>query len=160
MLFENNGVYINYSDELFNFHKLEDAEKLIKIDLDNQEIYQDKEDNEDNNLSEEIMNKHDYITLNYFPLSVTHTNLTINIDQKFPQVLSDEFIQQVLQIFTLANNPTLRCGYDSLGGGCIINHLHFEILFLDDFSDLKKMPIEVSPATEIFSTKFVNLNPE
>lgn len=117
-----------------------------------------------NDLSEEITKKNDLITLNYFPISLTHSNLTISFDQNFPQVLSDEFIIQVIQIFSIAQNKSLRCGYNSLGAGCIINHLHFEIIFLDDFKkqgiSIHNLPIEESPKTQIYSTKFINKNPE
>ncbi len=79
MMFEHNGVYINYSDELFNFHQLSSEEKIILVDLDNQEICSDqleeklqKMDLEEAYLSEEISGKNDLITLNYFPLSKNH----------------------------------------------------------------------------------------
>jgi hypothetical protein len=53
-----------------------------------------------------------------------------------------------------------RIGYDSLGAGCIINHLHFEMIFLDDFSDINCLPIEKSEPKLIFSTRFKNKDEE
>jgi len=64
-----------------------------------------------------------------------------------------------VQIFDIANNnPTLRLGYDSLGAGCIINHLHFEMLFLDDLG-ISSLPIEAATTTPLFSTNYENLDP-
>ena len=37
-MFENNKVYIDYNDNLFNFHKVDEEEKIIEVDLDNCEI--------------------------------------------------------------------------------------------------------------------------
>ena len=37
-MFENNKVYIDYNDNLFNFQKVDEAEKIIEVDLDNCEI--------------------------------------------------------------------------------------------------------------------------
>jgi hypothetical protein len=96
----------------------------------------------------------DYITFNYFPICKTHTNLTVCFEQDYAQLLSQEFILQALQIFDISNkNPSLRLGYDSLGAGCIINQLHFEMLFLDEIN-VQQLPIEKSSSTPIFSTNF------
>ena len=74
-------------------------------------------------------------------------------------MLSNEFILQAVQIFDIANNnPSLILGYDSLGAGCIINHLHFEILFLDEIG-INMLPIELSTSEPILSTNFENLDP-
>jgi len=86
--------------------------------------------------------------------------LTVCFEQRYPQLLSNEFILQAVQIFDMANNnSSLRLGYDSLGAGCIINHLHFELLFLDELG-LNMLPIELSTAIPIFTTNFENLDPE
>ena len=37
-MFEQNNVYIDYNENLFTFHKVNDEEKIIEIDLDNCEI--------------------------------------------------------------------------------------------------------------------------
>jgi len=107
-----------------------------------------------NDISNEVTKKVDLLTVNYFPLSFSHSNLTINYDQDFPQVLSNEFIFQLLQLFSIAKNNSLVCGYDSLGGGCLINHLHFEILFLQDFKNIKQLPIELADKSLLFSSNF------
>ena len=47
-----------------------------------------------------------------------------------------------MNIYPIVKNPTLICGYNSLGGGCIINHLHFEFFMLDDFGgEIPCLPI-------------------
>jgi hypothetical protein len=68
--------------------------------------------------------------------------LTLNYEQDLPQVLSTELIAQLLQIFSIAKNNSMKCGYDSLGAGCLINHLHFELLMLDDIQGMDRLPIE------------------
>lgn len=106
-----------------------------------------------------IISKTDYITFNYFPICKSHTNLTVCYEQRYPQLLSNEFILQAIQIFDIANNnPSLRLGYDSLGAGCIINHLHFELLFLDELG-ISMLPLELSTAIPMVSTNFENLDP-
>jgi len=39
LIFENNLVYVDYNDNLYNFHKVHEDEKLINVDLGNQELY-------------------------------------------------------------------------------------------------------------------------
>ena len=152
LMFENNKVYIDYNDNLFNFHKVDEEEKIIEVDLDNCEI-KSKKDN-DNDVEDEIDTKTDLVTLNYFPISISHCNITLCYEQDLPQVLSNELIVQFMNIYQIENNKTLICGYDSLGGGCIINQLHFEFLMLDDFAnEINALPIELRENKPIFETK-------
>ena len=151
-MFENNKVYIDYNDNLFNFHKVDEAEKIIEVDLDNCEIKGEKD--KDNDVEDEIDTKTDLVTLNYFPICISHCNITLCYDQDLPQVLSNELIVQFMNIYQIANNKSLICGYDSLGAGCIINQLHFEFLMLDDFAnEINKLPIESRISNPSFETK-------
>ena len=150
-MFEKNKVYIDYNDNLFNFHKVDQEEKIIEVDLDNCEIKVEKD--KDNDVEDEIDTKTDLVTLNYFPISLSHCNITLCYEQDLPQVLSNELIVQFMNIYQIANNKSLICGYDSLGGGCVINQLHFEFLMLDDFNDIDKLPIEERETRQIFETK-------
>ena len=153
MIFEQNNVYIDYNENLFNFHKVDEEEKIIEIDLDNCEI-KDKKDGKDDGVENEIESKTDLVTLSYFPLCSSHCNITLCYEQDLPQVLSNELIVQFMNIFPIVNNPSLICGYDSLGGGCIINHLHFEFLMLDDFKgEINNLPIENRNSNLLFETK-------
>ena len=151
-MFENNKVYIDYNDNLFNFHKVDEAEKIIEVDLDNCEIKGEKDN--DNDVEDEIDTKTDLVTLNYFPICISHCNITLCYDQDLPQVLSNELIVQFMNIYQIANNKSLICGYDSLGAGCVINQLHFEFLMLDDFAnEINKLPIECRNGVPLFETK-------
>lgn len=47
-------------------------------------------------------------------------------------------------------------GYDSLGAGCIINHLHFELIFIDDLN-LESLIIEKAKEEKVFSTRFLSV---
>ena len=152
-MFEQNNVYIDYSDNLFTFHKVDNDEKIIEIDLDNCEI-KDRENGKDEDVENEIDSKTDLVTLSYFPLCISHCNITLCYEQDLPQVLSNELIVQFMNIYPIVNNPSLICGYDSLGAGCIINHLHFEFLMLDDFgNEINSLPIEQRNSNLIFETK-------
>lgn len=153
LIFENNKVYIDYNSNLFTFHKVDEGEKILGVYLDNQEIIGEEMDVDDEDLSNEILKNKDLITLDYFPLSISHCNITLCYDQDLPQVLSSELLVQLLQLFPIAKNNSLVCGYDSLGGGCVINHLHFEFLMLDDFTDIPALPIESVNAFPVFETK-------
>ena len=152
-MFEQNNVYIDYSENLFTFHKVDNEEKIIEIDLDNCEI-KDRENGKDEDVENEIDSKTDLVTLSYFPLCISHCNITLCYEQDLPQVLSNELIVQFMNIYPIINNPSLICGYDSLGAGCIINHLHFEFLMLDDFgTEISVLPIEERSSNLLFETK-------
>ena len=152
-MFEQNNVYIDYSENLFTFHKVDNEEKIIEIDLDNCEI-KDRENGKDEDVENEIDSKTDLVTLSYFPLCISHCNITLCYEQDLPQVLSNELIVQFMNIYPIINNPSLICGYDSLGAGCIINHLHFEFLMLDDFgTEITVLPIEERSSNLLFETK-------
>ena len=116
LIFENNKVFIDYSDNLFTFHKIDEEEKILEIDLDNQEIKEKKSNKSEDDLAEmEIDSKTDLITLSYFPLSISHCNITLCYEQDLPQVLSNELLIQFLNIFNMVKNDSLICCYDSLG---------------------------------------------
>ena len=158
LIFENNEVYIDYNENLFTFHKVDEQEKILEIDLDNQEIKDPNKINEEE-LENEIYSKTDLITLCYFPLCLSHCNITLCYEQDLPQVLSSELILQFLNIYQIIKNPSLICGYDSLGGGCEINHLHFEFLMLDDFNnEISNLPIENFDNKLLFETQLKHKN--
>lgn len=50
----------------------------------------------------------------------------------------------------------LRLGYDSLGAGCFINHLHFEFIFLDDLNIYNTL-IETKESKVSFKTKLEHI---
>ena len=77
------------NDNLFIFHKLDEQEKILEIDLDNQEIKDQININEEN-LENEIDSKTDLITLSYFPLCLSYYNITLCYEQYLPKILSSE----------------------------------------------------------------------
>ena len=132
---------------------MDPLEKIIEIELDNCEI-KNREENKEEDAENEIESITDLVTLSYFPLCRSHCNITLCYEQDLPQVLSNELIVQFMNIFPIVNNPSLICGYDSLGAGCIINHLHFEFLMLDDFgTEITCLPIEQRNSNLLFETK-------
>jgi hypothetical protein len=86
---------------------------------------------------------------------LSHCNLVINCDKNFCQVLSNELISQALEIFNLTKKPTLKVGFNSLGAGCIINHLHFELFWTPDNSP--KLAIENCNTKKLFTTNLEHL---
>lgn len=109
-----------------------EAQLLFYIDLDNEAIVdksggdqkmQDAED-EDEPAQE---SKHP-VLLNQYPLCPGHSLFLLFAQEGLPQVLSDELLLLLLQVFKLSQNPTLRIGYNSMGADCIANNLHVHIL--------------------------------
>jgi hypothetical protein len=80
---EQNNVYIDYSENLFTFHKVDNEEKIIEIDLDNCEM-KDRENGKDEDVENEIDSKTDLVTLSYFPLCISHCNITLCYEQDLP----------------------------------------------------------------------------
>ena len=100
----------------------------------------------------------DLITVNLFPISLSHCNLVLNYDKNFCQVLSNELISQALEIFSLTNKSNLKVGFNSLAAGCLINHLHFELLWnSEDKSNNSRLAIENSNTKKLFTTNFEHL---
>ena len=132
--FEENRIFVEFNDNLFNFNLLKQEEKLIQLNLGVNEEEQEQ------------VEESDFISIHNFPVDPSHCNFVFNCDKNFPQVLSNELISQALEIFSLTEKNMVM-GYDSLNAGCYINHLHFELIWLED-----KLTIEQSPANKIFST--------
>ncbi|MCQ2818032.1 MAG: hypothetical protein MJ252_12270 [archaeon] len=162
LIFESNKIYIDYNANLFTFHKVDEEEKLLLVSLDNQEIKLETSGEEEKDECFDMNQNNDLITLQYFPICLSHSNITLCYDQDLPQVLSSELLVNFLQIFPMMNNNSLVCGYDSLGAGCVINHLHLEFLFLDDFpmGSIPELPIDRRESFPILQTKLVHKNKE
>jgi len=67
-------------------------------------------------------------------------------EEGLPQVLSDELLLLVLQLFKMSSDPTLRIGYNSMGADCIANNLHLHVLYtnklLESTSGQEMFPVE------------------
>ena len=131
--------------------KENEGQILFYVDLDNEEII-DKERFEEEHKNgegsddgeQEISEKPHPMLFNQYPLCRAHSLFLLWAEQSFPQVLSDELIELLLQIFKVAQTPTLRLGYNSMGADCIINNLHFHVLTTDSLfgEGVELFPIE------------------
>lgn len=155
---------MEFNENLFNFNNLAPEEKFFKLDLlagdDSEKNEKESQEQNKSNSNNEIINNselgsNDLITVNQFPIALSHCNLVINHDKNYCQVLSNELIGQALEIFNHTKKPTLKLGFNSLGAGCIINHLHFELFWTPD--DSPKLAIENCKSTKLFSTNLEHL---
>jgi len=91
-----------------------------------------------------------------------HSLLLLFAEHSFPQVLSNELIQLLLQIFKISSNPTLRLGYNSMGADCIINNLHFHVLTTESLfgANTEMFPIEQAGKQLFFKTSLKHKNPD
>ena len=64
-------------------------------------------------------------------MCLNHSLFLLFAEEGLPQVLSDELMVLVLQLFKMSSDPKLRIGYNSMGADCIINNLHFHVLTTD-----------------------------
>lgn len=75
-----------------------------------------------------------------------HSLFLLFAEEGLPQVLSDELLLLLLQLFKLSGNPHLRIGYNSMGADCIANNLHFHLVYSDklfeDVTGQTAFPIE------------------
>ena len=140
---------------------IENQNNLNKSNPDNNLSYEEnKEKNENvNNNTEEKPDvpagSNDLIAINHFPISASHVNLAIDYDKNFSQILSNELINHSLEIFNFTKNNTLRLGFDSLGAGCFINHLHFEAIWLEDLG-FDSLAIEKAESESLFKTNLAH----
>ena len=78
-----------------------------------------------------------------------------------PQVLSDELLILLLQIFKISGSPSLRVGYNSMGADCIANNLHFHVLYADKlFPEIKQFPIETAEKALFFRSNLQHKSEE
>ena len=106
-----------------------EAQLMFFIDLENETIVaKDATADEGGDLEEEIQGSKHPMFLNQYPLCKNHSMFLLFAEEGLPQVLSDELILMVLQLFKLSSNPSMRIGYNSMGADCSMNNLHFHIL--------------------------------
>lgn len=72
------------------------------------------------------------VLFNQYPLCKDHSLILLFAREGLPQVLSDELLGLMLQLFKLSDNAGLRVGYNSMGADCIINNLHFHVFTTDN----------------------------
>lgn len=95
------------------------------------------------------------VLLNQYPLCKSHSLFLLFAQEGLPQVLSDELLILLLQLFKLSANPHLRLGYNSMGADCIANNLHFHVLSTDQLFkniDEPMFPIEKAEKALFFKS--------
>lgn len=91
--------------------------------------------------------------LNQYPLCDNHSLFLLFAQEGLPQVLSDELLILLLQIFKISGNQSLKIGYNSMGADCIANNLHFHVLYADKiFPETLQFPIELAEKALFFRT--------
>lgn len=136
-----------------------EAQILFYVDLDNEEIitkqkYAEEHKGDDGDGEGAIDEKPHPMLLNQYPICKNHSLFLLFAEQSFPQVVSDELILLLLQLFKVANKPTLRLGYNSMGADCIINNLHFHVLETDLLfgEGAEQFPIESADKSLFFTS--------
>lgn len=126
---------------------------LYYVDLENEEVIQTgdheaSKENEDD-LENEVDSSVHPVLINQFPLGKDHNILLLFATAGLPQVLSDEILDLLFQVFRLIPDKHLRIGYNSMGAECWINNLHFHLLstnnVFSEVEDVEQFPIETSP---------------
>lgn len=123
---------------------LEKNEKLIMfyLDLENEMIVDKSTAPEEVKTDEmsgpDAMEVKHPVLINQFPTSPLHSLVLLFADAGLPQVLSDEILLLVLQVFKVSEAPGLRVGYNSIGAESTANNLHFHLVFANQmFGALK-----------------------
>lgn len=140
---------------------------MFYVDLDNEEIV-DKEKVKKKK-SQEVVDEDDEIKgevhpmlFNQYPLCVNHSLFLLFAEEGLPQVLSDELMVLILQLFKISNDSRLRIGYNSMGADCIINNLHVHVLTTDALfgPDATTFPIETADKSLFFKTNLKHKSAE
>lgn len=142
---------------------------MFYVDLENEEILdsnpaeQTKQSEEDGGGGDAPQNGGHPVLLNQYPLCFNHSLFLLFADAGLPQILSDELLLLMLQIFKVNNSDSLRIGYNSMGADSIANNLHFHLIYADlmfkDFPGVGKndqdeysFPIELASKKLFFRT--------
>ena len=114
---------------------LEKNENLIMfyVDLENECIVDKQKEGGENkqDQNDELGESKHPVLFNQYPCSANHSLLLLFAEAGLPQVLSDELLVLVLQMFKFSDESDMRLGYNSMGADCIANNLHFHILYAD-----------------------------
>lgn len=136
--------------------KENEKQVLFFLDLDNEAIVDRataSKKAEEVDAEEEIQSKMHPLLFNQYPLCKGHSLFLLFAEEGLPQVLSDELLLMILQLFKMSERPSLRIGYNSMGADCITNNLHFHLLNADSLFDGKEVfPIETADKKLFFKT--------
>ena len=152
---------------------VEKNQKLVMfmVDLENEMIVNKpgvaEENKEENGDQEQMSESKHPVLFNQYPVCEMHSLFLLFADAGLPQVLSDELLVLMLQIFKVSDQPSLRIGYNSMGADCIANNLHFHLTYANSmFKDLmgeqqgEMYPIELANKKLFFRTTLQHLNKE
>jgi hypothetical protein len=150
---------LDLDDDLNVFKKESVGADLIKanedkilffVDLENETVVPGGQEAKETDMEESLDASTHPVLINQFPLGENHSILLLFAQEGLPQILSDEILALIFQIFRLSSAPDLRLGYNSMGAECWINNLHCHLLSTSKvFGEGKVFPIE-SAATETF----------
>lgn len=126
---------------------------LFYLDLDNEEVVVEKKDSA-RDADDSAETKMHPVLFNQYPLCNRHSLFLLFAEEGLPQVLSDEVLIEIFQIFKMSDKPQLRLGYNSMGADCIINNLHFHVLGTDDLfqQGIENFPIETADKRLFFKS--------
>lgn len=142
---------------------------MFYVDLENEVIVNKtpitgEENKQDQN--EDVSDSKHPVLFNQYPISANHSLLLLFADAGLPQVLSDELLVLVLQLFKLSDESGMRLGYNSMGADCIANNLHFHLLYADQCNENVEtpnkdvFPIELATKKLFFKTDLKHKNKE
>jgi len=164
-----NNVYKNFDEAKFNFNQASPKEILFYVNLDEEAIItketvskkEEEIDFEENQLDDEISEfSHHPVLVNISPICMNHCILPLFPAEELPQVIGSDILVLLLQAFKMSNSETLRVGYNSIGAYSSVNHLHFQLLYVDDLFKTGRFPIELGPKKEFFRSSLQNIQDE
>jgi hypothetical protein len=134
--------------------KVNEDKILFYVDLENEEVIAQRQEKEgERDMEEELDASTHPVLINQYPLGKNHAILLLFAEEGLPQILSDEILGLLFQIFRLSSSQDLRIGYNSMGGECWINNLHFHILNgTEVFPSTGKFPIESAEVKTFLSS--------
>ncbi|KAF6199760.1 hypothetical protein GE061_006058 [Apolygus lucorum] len=123
------GIRQPFDEEKFNFTQISEDEIMLRC----------KNDDTEN-----------LIVINVSPLEHGHTLLLPQVNEKRPQVLTEEGLTFAIKVILSSSRPSLRAGFNGLLAFATVNHLHFHAYHLD-----RMMPLEKHPVTHLAGRCFV-----
>lgn len=141
-VFKSGGVdsdLLEQNDAQILFYLNLEDESIVEKDKAQHASGQDSEEEDDRGSLHPVL-------FNQYPLCSDHSLMLMFAREGLPQVLSDELLLLVIQIFKMTDKPQLRIGYNSMGADCIINNLHMHVLTTNA---LYKQPAAAEPSLPI-----------
>ncbi|CAM1302829.1 Uncharacterised protein g3383 [Pycnogonum litorale] len=137
------GASRRQPDAIFNLEQRFDPNKFnfLKIGLDERMFCFDDPSDVTAVIDER---KEHQIVINNSPIEYGSCLLVPHINRKLPQVLNESGLRLAIRIMLMSDSSSFRIAYNSLGGNCSVNHLHFHMYYLRH-----KLYLETAPLTRI-----------